>query len=389
MTATARRQSCFLCDLPRMPWAVVWDFSEAVCRGCVNYEGADRVEFVIDSARQLKRAHGLHEGRAGKPSSAKEIHHSAGGELASSRYALTERPPPRLGPEYQALAAGAARLVNGYPKANDPPELNRQSPTNPRRGEAVPPGLVPLLNVGLPHHAAALVSSEMFRDRHMGDNMADKGKGVHVLDTRFRNEHGSVSYETPAPYKTERAKNHRSLKRKASPEPEGVTPKLNSTEAPPWSTQPSEEFGSVSAPLPLHEAVTPPQNAQSPITALPPATDIAGAPKDGGRAQRNNGTPPGPGGDTGTPGGVQLCCTLCHERLEDTHFVQCPSVATHKFCFPCSCASIKTQDAGGEVFCPSGGRCPLAGSEQPWAFMQDEIATILAGDVSVKKEQDS
>lgn len=44
-----------------------------------------------------------------------------------------------------------------------------------------------------------------------------------------------------------------------------------------------------------------------------------------------------------------LKCTLCQERLEDTHFVQCPSVQHHKFCFPCSRESIKRQGAGSEV----------------------------------------
>lgn len=44
-----------------------------------------------------------------------------------------------------------------------------------------------------------------------------------------------------------------------------------------------------------------------------------------------------------------LKCTLCQERLEDTHFVQCPSVPHHKFCFPCSRDSIKRQGAGSEV----------------------------------------
>lgn len=104
----------------------------------------------------------------------------------------------------------------------------------------------------------------------------------------------------------------------------------------------------------------------------------------------------GPSGNTGTgeptssAQGALLCCTLCRERLEDTHFVQCPSVQHHKFCFPCTRGFIRSQGQGGEVYCPSGERCPLAGSTVPWAFMQGEISTILAGDgdVTVKKEND-
>lgn len=113
-----------------------------------------------------------------------------------------------------------------------------------------------------------------------------------------------------------------------------------------------------------------------------------------------------------------LKCTLCQERLEDTHFVQCPSVQLHKFCFPCSRESIKRQGAGTEVralfrfrvsindtlmdkkiidflflfdlqvYCPSGDKCPLANSNVPWAFMQGEIATILGEDFNkTKKDQ--
>ena len=95
------------------------------------------------------------------------------------------------------------------------------------------------------------------------------------------------------------------------------------------------------------------------------------------------------------PNNPLLKCNLCSQRLEDTHFVQvelnifknyfyfissyfqCPTVGHHKFCFPCSADSIKKQGANQEVFCPSGERCPLSGSNVPWAFMQGEITTIL------------
>ena len=71
-------------------------------------------------------------------------------------------------------------------------------------------------------------------------------------------------------------------------------------------------------------------------------------------------------------------CLLCNRTLEDTRFVQCPSQSAHKFCFTCSRDSIKKQsENSSDVYCPSGMRCLVVGSATPWAFMEQEISTIL------------
>jgi len=238
-TTVSKKVLCYLCDMPRFPWAIITDFSEPVCRGCMNYEGPDRIDAIIENARKMKRA-----------------------------FALAD-----------LMTTGQMKRETGTQQGSRPPSISREIYIN---GQSSLGG------------GGGLVGSD--GTRYLVSSMA-----------------------TPLQSNT-------SLKR------------------------PVEEVAAQQRKIPATEMIM-------------------------ARSQMING---GLDGAVGADGSPILRCTICTHRLEDTHFVQCPTTTNHKFCFPCSKESIRKQGAGSEVFCPSGERCPLAGSNVPWAFMQGEITTILA-----------
>ncbi|KAI4813989.1 interferon regulatory factor 2-binding protein 1-like [Pseudochaenichthys georgianus] len=582
---SSRRQWCYLCDLPKMPWAMLWEFSEAVCRGCVNYDGADRIELLIETARQLKSTHGVLDGRSpgpqqGKPSSVGPLdagrQHGERIERGRGEYGVSSRLPnglhraddvgsegSRQSPNTRRAIVGAVPSLHGaishalIAQGLVAAPHGLLTPLSGSRAGGTPIAAGPIMgdggrrqvvSLGVGASTSALVGidpavwrnnevmaelNEVARSRVEGwSNRPKAVRDVLValsscvpFNVRFRKDHnlmgrvlafdasttpefelkvfveypaGSgmifsgvpdlvrqmfrdsakdagkavnsglryVEYEKrqgtgdwrglsellndgvrmfkepPIPEvlpqpdaglpmaaagRPAAAKNT-PRRRKASPgsengesegrpdhparepwprgaysgmeplpgmaAPQEGPPRLHSQPSPISalmgvadslsSSQMARDSPSMST---AHSSSAGRPTSSSPSTS---STSVSQAALGQGLSVGGPSTNASAGESTSSSQGTLLCCTLCRERLEDTHFVQCPSVPHHKFCFPCTRGFIRSQGQGGEVYCPSGERCPLAGSSVPWAFMQGEISTILAGDgdVTVKKESD-
>ncbi|KAF7218256.1 interferon regulatory factor 2-binding protein 1 [Nothobranchius furzeri] len=380
-SSSSRRQWCYLCDLPKMPWTVVWDFSEVVCRGCVNYEGANQIEFLIASARQLKRSHGVQDGNVRSPGPSPSKHGAVprpepvadGGRQHTERF-------DRGGRGESTGSAGRVPPNGLHRDGQPPPEVNRQSPSSSRRpmiGAAIPPSLVTQTIAGIPQGLlpgmpagltarTAPMSSPMIFPAPVLAEMSRRQLGIGM---------GISPFIAPE------------LERELSASQNQAKSQTQSgTSASKSACLPSSSFsmaGGVSQ--------TSPKPASSPARQTRPPTARSGAEPLGSgssaeaataaAALPNNGASElGSASASNTHStGNALSCTLCHERLEDTHFVQCPSVPGHRFCFPCTRVYIQSRRGDGEVYCPSGERCPLDNSPNspPWAFMQGEVSTIL------------
>ncbi|XP_029660935.1 interferon regulatory factor 2-binding protein-like A isoform X3 [Formica exsecta] len=492
-----KRTQCYLCDLPRMPWAMIMDFSEPVCRGCVNYEGADRIDLVLESAKQLKKAYGFQDAR---PSASKTYRTAAGHTEHNGGTNLDVLPIQNTGQTHSRHhnIAGYSQLhhrnsiteFNSGTAAAAAAQQQQQQQQISRQHGGEEPGHemangMRSNNVRLPNaHLAAVAHhvnlshnrgitqlkrgiSAIDEDEHTekrlsleeqhpvrppltrGDSMPAVSLAVSYIPDRNKEKHPvrAPSFETATTFKANGAYVGPSIPlAPANVAANGGGSPLRPRTSPPPPPPPTQESAndnsqsnhhqtaangpspmaalmSVADNLTSPEPVPQPPNNPSPTNRSPPTTAATAQQRSASRGSQHSPNSTDSYGSTGrrssssrqvssttvttsSEGAVAqaagaepvsaptLKCTLCQERLEDTHFVQCPSVPHHKFCFPCSRDSIKRQGAGSEVYCPSGEKCPLANSQVPWAFMQGEIATILGEDTAgtglkVKKERET
>lgn len=536
MSSRVYRQHCYLCDLPHTPWAMLTEFSEPICRGCCNYEGAERIEYVIEHARTLRKNYELEKakaeqgnysntspsppyasmnGRAPETSpnsvmaqrkyfASNAAYASAMGRgepipkgISSSLYPsrVSAAPLPLVKIEGNPNGRGYAlpasvsmnavisnvrqpsecdeatrkgfpsALVAGFPHPGGHHEeqprlvretlatLNQSTPFDLRfkkdpslRARAMhfdvfnkshAPGLGDFemkIFIEYPYGSGNFIQSASGAAKQMqNDSIKDVVKssassGCKALE--YEKIHGSGEWITlsdlisesvrcfkepvntdllPTPYREGDIANSPYISRNRVPRKRRVTPDLDG-ESDPMAKQAKDDQKRAGDPSKnvMSSMGLPSSNTSTaiPSASVPPMVSTRPGGGPGNVDSRNRGIPdhsrlhngigdPMSGGKmpptssmdknsgmgtvkdqpTVTPG--VLTCVLCNGRLEDTHFVQCPSVSHHKFCFPCSRKSIVSQKSeSAEVFCPSGERCPLQGSNLPWAFMPEEIKTI-------------
>jgi len=320
-TTVSKKLLCYLCDMPRFPWAMLTEFAEPVCRGCVNYEGPDRLDSIIETARKQKRAFAM-------------------GDLMTS------------GVRREGGSQPGSRPPSTHREMNGQNSMGSQNSMDGGRylmssGSNQTQGLKRSLDdIGNGPQQRKIPATDLQMARSQILNGLGEQPGLNGVGVRQQQLNSSLPIQRQSvDVQAERVK--AALSRGNS---------FDSSKVP--------GLGSASA-SPLAAIAGSPINPQSQKSPMDPLARV-GSPTDL------------EGPEVGPDGNPLLRCTLCNQRLEDTHFVQCPTKGIHKFCFPCSKGSIRKQGAGSEVFCPSGEKCPLAGSNIPWAFMQGEITTILA-----------
>jgi len=455
------RQKCFLCEVPRGPWAMINDFSEPVCRACCNYEGLDRIEEVIAKGRQLRKSfeaqyvahvpahHSVAGVRPGElvevipgsvaiPANFGDSHVT----LATPQYAvvgssqLTPVTKTSSNGRAEGHASYTSKSRSGLPmpptagqSGKQPHLLAENSVTtesNPQRLSLIQETLAILskstpfrvrfskdhslfgrvfafdavsrgsdyelkvyieypIGTGTVFQSASGAGRQMygeFRER-LGIGGGFRGASSNgYKDLEFEQVHGAEKWHMLGELLSEEVRFFRGhVKPDLLPTPyeDPKFPNLPVVSSFTHSRGLVKTSSFAGKKRPESDSADESDRKRfSPNEPAKDTTEVKSSPVNPDSSQDTAHAEQTSPSHNHTKSPPNMRCFLCYKMLEDTRFVQCPSVTGHKFCFSCSRDSIRKQSSSStDVYCPSGMKCLIMGSSTPWAFMESEIATIL------------